>query len=323
MMISKTYLSLFSTYSVAETLSNSGITMAANSREGKPQGGTDFVNVDYFAPIQRALNHNSECSSLLFEDANKKSHVGNKTPSSVKKMNRKRRRASNFDCESGVSSSESAWVESPSSLLTPTSIGSGLFCKRSKKKRRHRRALKRAKCWNRNAEDKDIAIKHQAISSLGFVPGRTVFETDFNIPISSFTASTYIPLMRREELTGRYFESFLDDLAEPVPYEPVTDDTVLQMLMYPYDNTKKFMPPNPDTEDYLESIEDRFCDKYLNNNENNVDNDEDMRPVRPYDKKRQFEIEVYGNIVDFEYNENVRFVVPSDTNFNRMMTHTG
>ena len=251
-------------------------------------------------------------------------------------MNRKRARASTtiIDCESYISSSESTCFESsPLLALAQSGKGSGgIFCKRSKKKRRRRRAAQKqtkpAKFWNGDAIDKSIvdtkeyiASKHQATDSTVFVPKRTVFETDFNIAISSLTTFTYVPLMRKEELMGRYFESFFDDPAEPVLYEPVIDDTALQFLMFPYDNTKKFMPPNPNTEDYLESIEDRFCDKYLNNN--NVDNDEDMPTVRPYDKQRQFEIEMYGNIVDFEYDENVRFVVPSDTNFNRMMTHTG
>ena len=172
-----------------------------------------------------------------------------------------------------------------------------------------------------------ITSKHQATASTVSVPKRTVFETDFNIAISSLTTSTYIPLMRKEELMGRFFESFLDEPAEPILYKPVTDDTALQMSMFPYDNTKKFMPPNPDTEDYLESIENRFCDKdvYNNNKEDNVDNDEDMPTVRPYDEQRQFKIwSVRQHCWLFEYDENVRFVVPSDTDsFNRMMTHIG
>ena len=192
---------------------------------------TPAVKVDYFAPIQKALDNHKVTSSLqlLSEDS----------ASSKKKMNRKRGRTSE-------TTSTSDDVTKTSLMVTPSDKEYNL-CTKSKKKRRS--FQKSSRCLNCDNGEASSEIPTTTTKSS---------ETDFNIQISSFTQSTYIPTMRKEELMGRYFKSFINDPVEPVPYEPLTDDAALQVLMFPYDNTKKYKVSNPDSDDYLESLQKRF-----------------------------------------------------------------
>ena len=59
---------------------------------------------------------------------------------------------------------------------------------------------------------------------------------------------------RKEELMGRFFKSFLND-----PSEPVADDTVLKVSsMLSHDNKHQYKVPNPNADDYLESLQKRW-----------------------------------------------------------------
>ena len=129
--------------------------------------------------------------------------------------------------------------------------------------------------------------------------------------------------MGSEEKMGRFFDSMVHSPAEPIAYKPVTDDTHLQLRMFSYDDTKKeFVRPNPETDDYLESIGSRFQQSIHDRDDANGDFNIEDGQSQPLDKKRRFEIETHGNIVDFMYDDSVRFTGPSDTNLNRMMIHT-
>ena len=201
------------------------------------------VKVDYFAPIQKALDNHKEATSstmLLSEhskssksNVNTEQQTSSSSSSLKKKNNRKRARTSDTTAIlSGVTKSSSSDKESD-------------LCTASKKKRRS--FQKSSRRLNR-----EFAISAEIPTTTTTTTKHSAFETDFNIQISSFTENTYIPVMRKEKLMGRYFESLVNDPAEPVPYEPkVTDDAVFQVSM--------FEAPEPDSDDYLESLQKRFC----------------------------------------------------------------
>ena len=75
----------------------------------------------------------------------------------------------------------------------------------------------------------------------------------FNIPRSPFTQNIYIPAIGEEELMG-----FKNDPVEPVLYESVVDDTVLKVSPMLSHNTQGYKVPNPDADDYLESLQKRW-----------------------------------------------------------------
>jgi len=124
---------------------------------------------------------------------------------------------------------------SPPDKETGTSL-----CTKPKKKRRSFRKFQRSLDTD-NGDHVSPEITTSKSSDIG---------TDFNIQISSsFTEN--IPTTRKEELMGQ--------LVEPVPYEPVADDTVLKVSsMLSYDNTQQYEVPNPDADDYLESLQKRW-----------------------------------------------------------------
>ena len=194
------------------------------------------VKADYFEPIQKSLDNHKEATSstmLLSEHSNLNTEQQTSSSSSSlkKKNNRKRTRTSDTTATlSSVTKSSSSDKESD------------LYTASKKKRRSFQKSSRRL--------NREVAVSADIPTTTK--TNRSAFETDFNIQISSFTENTYIPVMRKEELMGRYFESLVNDPAEPVPYEPaVTDDAVFQVSM--------FEVPDPESDDYLESLQKRFC----------------------------------------------------------------
>ena len=196
------------------------------------------VKADYFEPIQKSLDNHKEAASstmLLSEHSNLNTEQQTSSSSSSlkKKNNRKRTRTSDTTATlSGVTKSSSSDKESD------------LYTASKKKRRSFQKSSRRL--------NREVAVSADIPTTTKTTTKRSAFETDSNIQISSFTESNCIPVMRKEELMGRYFESLVNDPAEPVPYEPaVTDDAVFQVSM--------FEVPDPESDDYLESLQKRFC----------------------------------------------------------------
>ena len=187
------------------------------------------VSVDYFAPIQKVLGNQKTAFQLLSDKSKSKSDLNNitKETSLKKKKNRKRARTSdNSDVANSSSDKE-----------TGTNL-----CTKSKKERRSLRKFQRSF---------DIDNGNH-VSPETTTPKSSAFGTNYNIQNSSFTEN--IPTMCKEELMGRFFKSFLND-----PSEPVADDTVLKVSsMLSHDNKHQYKVPNPNADDYLESLQKRW-----------------------------------------------------------------
>lgn len=182
--------------------------------------------VDYFAPIQKVLDK-QRTSQLLLEDSKSKSdlnnNVTNQTSSKVRKS-RKRARTSDI-----------ADVAKSSLSVTPSDKESDL-CTKSKKKRRSIRKLQR---------HSDIE-NQQAVSSEIPTAGIPIVNIDFNYDTDTDDKS---------ELMIRFCKSFQTAIESAFPYQSYN---VAGVATATGTIDKRYKVPNPDSDDYLESLQKRF-----------------------------------------------------------------
>ena len=182
--------------------------------------------VDYFAPIQKVLDK-QRTSQLLLEDSKSKSdlnnNVTNQTSSKVRKS-RKRARTSDI-----------ADVAKSSLSVTPSDKESDL-CTKSKKKCRSIRKLQR---------HSDIE-NQQAVSSEIPTAGIPIVNIDFNYDTDTDDKS---------ELMIRFCKSFQTAIESAFPYQSYN---VAGVATATATIDKRYKVPNPDSDDYLESLQKRF-----------------------------------------------------------------
>jgi len=186
-------------------------------------------DVDYFAPIQKVLD-NQKTSQLLLEDSKSKSDLNNNVTnqtSSKGRKNRKRARTSDI--------SDIADVAKSSLSVTPSDKESDL-CTKSKKKRRSIRKFQR---------DLDIENR-QAVSSEIPTPG---------IPIVNINFTNDADTDDKSELMSRFCKSFQTAIESAFPYQSYNAAGVTTATATV---DKRYKVPNPDSDDYLESLQKRW-----------------------------------------------------------------